>query len=113
MRIARCQIPVSPDPAVNLARVKSALTEAAAGHADLAVFPEATMARFGSDLVAAAEPLDGPFGTGVSAACAATGVAAIVGVFEPADGGERGYNTAGGVHPPRPPVFPFPKLPPY
>jgi predicted amidohydrolase len=98
MRIALCQIPVSPDPAVNLARVKSALTEAAAGRADLAVFPEATMARFGSDLVAAAEPLDGPFCTGLSAACAATGVAAIVGVFEPADGGEglgeRVYNTA-------------------
>src|SRR5260221_11705227 len=103
MRIALCQIPVSPDPAVNLARVKSALTEAAAGHADLAVFPEATMARFGSDLVAAAEPLDGPFGTGVSAACAATGVAAIVGVFEPADGGGKGDHNAGGVWRPTPP----------
>ncbi len=93
MRVALCQIPVSPDPAVNLARVKSALAEAAAGHADLAVFPEATLARFGSDLVAAAEPLDGPFCTEVAAACAATGVAAVVGVFEPGDG-ERVYNTA-------------------
>ena len=40
MRIALCQIPVSPDPAINLARVKSALAEAGAGRADLAVFPE-------------------------------------------------------------------------
>jgi predicted amidohydrolase len=104
MRIALCQIPVSPDPEVNLARVKSALAAAAAGHADLAVFPEATMVRFGSDLVAAAEPLDGPFCAEVAAACAAAGVAAIVGIFEPADeegldGGDTGlglrvYNTA-------------------
>jgi predicted amidohydrolase len=96
MRLALCQIPVSPDPAVNLARVKSALAEAAAGRADLAVFPEATMARFGSDLAAAAEPLDGPFCTGVAAACAAAGVAAIVGVFEPAPDGAGGrvHNTA-------------------
>jgi len=95
MRLALCQIPVSPDPAVNLARVKSALAEAATHRADLAVFPEATMARFGSDLAAAAEPLDGPFCTGVSAACATAGVAAVVGVFEPS-GLEPGrvYNTA-------------------
>jgi deaminated glutathione amidase len=93
MRVALCQIPVSPDPAINLARVKSALAEAGGGRADLAVFPEATMTRFGSDLAAAAEPLDGPFCTGVAAACAAAGVAAILGVFEPAPG-ERVYNTA-------------------
>jgi len=94
MRVALCQIPVSPDSAVNLARVKSALAEAAAGRADLAVFPEGTMVRFGPDLAAAAEPLDGPFCTEVAAACAATGVAAVVGVFEPADGGGKVYNTA-------------------
>jgi deaminated glutathione amidase len=93
MRIALCQIPVSPDPAVNLLRVKDALTQAAAGHADLAVFPEATMTRFGSDLVAAAQELDGPFCKEVALACGASGVAAVVGVFEPADGG-RVYNTA-------------------
>src|SRR5260370_3861513 len=90
MRVALCQIPVSPDPSVNLSRVKGALTEAAAGNADLAVFPEATMVRFGSDLAAAAEPLDGPFCSGLASACAATGVAAVVGVFEPADGGPSG-----------------------
>jgi deaminated glutathione amidase len=94
MRVALCQVPVSPDPAVNLARVKSALAEAAAGHADLAVFPEGTMVRFGPDLAEAAEPLDGPFCTEVAAACAATGVAAVVGVFEPADGAGKVFNTA-------------------
>jgi deaminated glutathione amidase len=93
VRIALCQIPVSPDPDVNLSRARGALLEAAAGGAELAVFPEATMARFGSDLRAAAEPLDGPFCTGLAAACAAACVAAVAGVFEPAADG-RVYNTA-------------------
>ena len=93
MRIALCQIPVSPDPVVNLSRARAALREAGAGGAELAVFPEATLARFGSDLRAAAEPLDGPFCTGLSAACAAAGVAAVAGVFEPSADG-RVYNTA-------------------
>jgi predicted amidohydrolase len=90
MRIALCQIPVSPDRYINLSRVKGALAEAAAGGADLAVFPEATMVRFGSDLAAAAEPLDGPFCSELASACAAAGVAAVVGVFEPAEGYSAG-----------------------
>jgi predicted amidohydrolase len=93
MRIALCQIPVSSDPVVNLSRVRGALREAAAGRAELAVFPEATMVRFGSDLRACAEPVDGPFCAELAAACAAAGVAAVVGVFEPAPEG-RVYNTA-------------------
>jgi deaminated glutathione amidase len=93
MRIALCQIPVSPEPPVNLSRVRTALREAAADGADLAVFPEATMVRFGSDLRAAAEPVDGPFCSGLAAACGETGVSAVVGVFEPAPDG-RVYNTA-------------------
>jgi deaminated glutathione amidase len=93
MRIGLCQIPVSPDPAVNLSRVKDALAQAAGGGADLAVFPEGTMIRFGSDLRGAAEELDGPFCREVGLACAASGVAAVVGVFEPA-GGAHVYNTA-------------------
>jgi predicted amidohydrolase len=93
MRIALCQLPVSPDPQVNLSRVRDALDEAARGGAALAVFPEATMVRFGSDLRAAAEPLDGPFCSELAASCASAGVAAVVGVFEPAPDG-RVYNTA-------------------
>ena len=93
MRIALCQLPVSSDPAVNLRRVREALHEAAAGRADLAVFPEATLTRFGSDLRAAAEPLNGPFCSGMAAAAKETGVALVAGVFEPAPD-ERVYNTA-------------------
>jgi predicted amidohydrolase len=93
MRIALCQIPVSPETSVNLSRVRSALREAAAGGAALAVFPEATMVRFGGDLRAAAEPLDGPFCAEVARECASSGVAAVAGVFEPAPDG-RVFNTA-------------------
>ncbi len=73
--------------------MRLALDEAAAGRADLAVFPEATMTRFGTDLRAAAEPLDGPFCSGLAAAAKETGVALVAGVFEPAPDG-RVYNTA-------------------
>jgi len=93
MRIALCQIAGNSDPAVNLTRVRGALAEAALGRADLAVFPEATMVRFGSDLRAAAEPLDGPFCSGLAEAAKETGVALVAGVFEPAADG-RVYNTA-------------------
>jgi deaminated glutathione amidase len=93
MRVALCQLPVSPDPGVNLGRVREALSGAADRGADLAVFPEATQARFGSDLRGIAEPLDGPFGGALAEAARASGVALVAGVFEPAPDG-RVYNTA-------------------
>src|SRR6516164_5242227 len=93
MRVALCQIPVSSRPEVNAGRVRDALAQAADQGADLAVFPEATQVRFGSDLLAAAEPLDGPFCSGLAAAAKDAGVALVAGVFEPAPAG-RVYNTA-------------------
>ncbi|HEY1627191.1 MAG TPA: carbon-nitrogen hydrolase family protein [Streptosporangiaceae bacterium] len=94
MRIALCQIPVSSRPAVNLERVRLAMDNAREQGADLAVFPEATQVRFGSDLAAAAEPVaGGEFTAGLAAAAKDTGVALVAGVFEPAPGG-RVFNTA-------------------
>jgi deaminated glutathione amidase len=93
MRIALCQLPVSSDPGVNRRRVRDALSDAAGRGAELAVFPEAVMTRFGSDLRAAAEPLDGPFCSDLAEAAKETGVALVAGVFEPAPDG-RVYNTA-------------------
>jgi predicted amidohydrolase len=93
MRVALCQIRVSSRPYVNSKRVRTALAEAAHHGADLAVFPEATLVRFGSDLRAAAEPLDGSFCSELAAAARDTGVALVAGVFEPAPDG-RVYNTA-------------------
>ena len=93
MRLALCQIPVSSRPDINSERVRAALGQAADGGADLAVFPEATQIRFGSDLRAAAEPLDGPFCSGLAEAAKEAGIALVAGVFEPAPDG-RVYNTA-------------------
>ncbi len=93
MRVALCQMPVSSDPSVNLARVQQALAEAAVAGAHLAIFPEGTQARFGTDLRAAAEPTDGAFCRGLSEAARDHGVAVVAGVFEPGPG-QLVYNTA-------------------
>ena len=93
MRVALCQIPVSSQPAVNLERVRSALDQAAAQDASLAVFPEATQIRFGCDPRPVAAPPDGPFGAALAAAARAAGVAVVAGIFEPAPG-NRVFNTA-------------------
>ncbi|MEU4228008.1 carbon-nitrogen hydrolase family protein [Nonomuraea sp. NPDC026600] len=89
-RIALCQIPVSPDPSANLKRVREALAKA--DGADLAIFPEATLTRYGSRITELAEPLDGPFVSGIAEAAREHGVAVIAGVFEP--GRDRVHNTA-------------------
>ena len=93
MRVALCQMPVSSDLSVNLGRVQKALADAALAGAQLAVFPEGTQVRFGTDLRAAAEPTDGPFCRGLSEAAREHGVAVVAGVFEPGPG-RRVYNTA-------------------
>ncbi len=93
MRVALCQIPVSSQPTVNLVRVRAALAEAAAQHADLAVFPEATQIRFGCDPRPVAAPPAGLFGSSLAAAAADAGVALVAGIFTPAPDG-RVYNTA-------------------
>jgi predicted amidohydrolase len=93
MRVALCQIAGSSQPGVSLERVRAALRAAASDGATLAVFPEATMVRFGSDLAGAAEPLDGPYCGALGSAAKTTGVGLIAGVFEPAGDG-RVFNTA-------------------
>ncbi len=81
MRVALCQLPVSSEPSINLKRIESALAGAKELGSDLAVFPESSMVRFSADLRDAAEPLDGPFCTGLSQAARSTGVALAAGIF--------------------------------
>jgi predicted amidohydrolase len=88
--IALCQIPESPDPATNLERAQEALARAEG--ADLAIFPEAALTRYGRRITDLAEPLDGPFVTGLAEAARKHGLAVIAGVFEPGD--DRVHNTA-------------------
>jgi len=96
-RIALCQIPVAEDPSANLSRALDALAEAAAGGAELAIFPEATLTRYGKRVTDLAQPLDGPFVTGLAAAAREHGLSVIAGVFEPVEG--RVYNTAVAIGP--------------
>jgi deaminated glutathione amidase len=93
MKVALCQVPVSSDPAANLDRVAAALAAAAEAGAELAVFPEGTQARFGTDLHAVAQSIDGAFCRGLAEAARRHEVALVAGVFEPGPGG-RVYNTA-------------------
>jgi predicted amidohydrolase len=95
MLVALGQIPISSTPHVNLDRVQAAVSDAAARGARLAVFPEGTQARFSADLRAVAEPLDGPFCSGLAHIARAAGVAIAAGVFETAPDG-RVYNTTVG-----------------
>jgi predicted amidohydrolase len=87
MRIALCQIVSGPDPEANLELVADGVRRAAEAGADLAVFPEATMACFGIKLGPLAEPLDGPWATEVRRLAEEAGIAVVAGMFTPtADG---------------------------
>ena len=98
MRIAMAQINSSDDPSANLVVVADAAAQAAGDGADLVVFPEATMCRFGVPLGSIAEPLDGPWATRVSQIAVDRQIVIIAGMFTPADDG-RVFNTLLIAHP--------------
>jgi deaminated glutathione amidase len=101
VRIALCQVTSTPDPKANLDLVAECTQRAAERGAELAVFPEATMACFGVPLGPVAEPLDGPWATAVAGIAERTGVLVAAGMFTPAEDG-RVRNTllvtGGGQH---------------
>ncbi|GAA3732005.1 nitrilase-related carbon-nitrogen hydrolase [Streptomyces tremellae] len=95
MRIATGQFAASPDWEPNLDRCRSLAARAAAGGADLLVLPEGVLARFTEDrhrIREVAQPLDGPFVTGLAEATRGTDTAVVVGIHEPSDDG-RVFNT--------------------
>ncbi|MFZ2511959.1 MAG: carbon-nitrogen hydrolase family protein [Gordonia sp. (in: high G+C Gram-positive bacteria)] len=92
MRIALAQCNSGTDPDANLALLTELTGEAARQGAELVVFGEAMMCRFGVPLGPVAEPLDGPWARGVDAVAQQTGVAVIAGMFTPSDDG-RVHNT--------------------
>ncbi|MEV0029574.1 carbon-nitrogen hydrolase family protein [Nocardia sp. NPDC050793] len=91
VRVALCQITATADPAHNLSQVRAAVRDAAARGARIVVFPEATMARFGTVLAAVAEPLDGPWARALAGIADDHAVLIAVGMFTPA--GDRVRNT--------------------
>lgn len=87
MRIALAQILSGTDPAANLQLVREYSRRAADAGAQLVVFPEATMCRFGVPLGPVAEPVDGPWADGVRGIAADSKLTVVAGMFTPADDG--------------------------
>ena len=98
LRVGLAQILSGADPLSNLDLVAEQTAAAAADGAQLVVFPEATMRRFGLPLAEIAEPPDGPWGTGLAAIAAEHQVVVAAGMFTPAGDG-RVHNTLRAVGP--------------
>ncbi|MET7466551.1 nitrilase-related carbon-nitrogen hydrolase [Nonomuraea sp. NPDC005501] len=95
LRVAVGQFASGEDWEANLKACAGLLDEAVAGNADLLVLPEGAMALFVDDPVRirqAAQPLDGPFVTGLAQRTRGTATTVIVGMHQPADDG-RVINT--------------------
>ncbi|WP_022907103.1 nitrilase-related carbon-nitrogen hydrolase, partial [Curtobacterium sp. B18] len=102
LTVAAAQFAPVDDPAANLETVRTAAVDAAARGADLLVTPEYT-SYFTADIddrfVAAAQPLDGPFVTGLQTIAREVGIALVVGIAERADTPGRFRNTVVAVLP--------------
>ena len=99
MRIALAQILSGTDPAANLQLVAEHSRQAADAGANLVVFPEATMCRFGVPLGPVAEPVDGPWADGVRRIAADSNLTVVAGMFTPSgDGRVKNTLIAAGPH---------------
>lgn len=87
MRIALAQILSNGNPSENLEAIREYATSAKEQNAEIVVFPEASMCAFGHDLLAIAEPLDGPWATAIRKTANDLGLVIVAGMFTPgADG---------------------------
>lgn len=87
MRIALAQITSSTDPSANLSLVEDYSRRAADAGARMVLFPESTMCRFGAPLAPIAEPLDGPWASGVRAIAQRYGIVVVAGMYCPSGDG--------------------------
>jgi predicted amidohydrolase len=87
MRIALAQIVSSTEPSANLGLVEDYTNRAVDEGAQLVLFPEATMCRFGVPLAPVAEPLDGPWASGVRSIAERAGIVVVAGMFMPSSDG--------------------------
>jgi predicted amidohydrolase len=99
MLVAAAQLTAAPDPQENLAKAHLAVDQASARGARLIVFPELFLAwipnyKEPGAFRAVAQPLDGPFVTGLAEAARVSGLWIICGVIEKiADSADRVHNT--------------------
>ncbi|MGD1171999.1 carbon-nitrogen hydrolase family protein [Mycobacterium seoulense] len=111
MRIALAQILSGTDPAANLDLVREYAGRAADSGAQLVVFPEATMCRFGVPLAPIAEPVDGPWATSVRRTATDSGITVVAGMFTPAgDGRVKNTLIAAGPRSPNEPDAHYDKI---
>lgn len=100
--VAVAQFAPGPDVGANLATIRDLATRAVARGASLVVFPEYS-SYFTPELtaatVAAAEDLDGTFGSGLASIAKVLGVHLVAGMVEQTMGQERVYNTLIAVSP--------------
>jgi deaminated glutathione amidase len=96
--VAVAQILSGPDPEENLEIVGRYAAEAADSGAQLVVFPEATMRRFGLPLADIAEPVDGPWSQQLRKIAEHHRLVVVAGMFTPGDAG-RVRNTLRAVGP--------------
>jgi predicted amidohydrolase len=87
MRVALAQLVAGDDPAANLDQVQRLTSRAVDEGAELVLFPEATMRRFGRSLTDIAEPLDGPWADRLRSIATDADVVVAAGMFTPADDG--------------------------
>ena len=95
LKVAAAQFVASPDWSDNLAQCADAVRDAAAQGVDLLVLPEGVLARFVEDrerIREVAQPLDGPFVTGLAAVTAGRALTVVVGIHEPS-GTDKPFNT--------------------
>jgi deaminated glutathione amidase len=98
LRVAVAQIVSGSDPEENLELVATQTTEAAENGAQLVVFPEATMRRFGLPLAEVAEPVDGPWAKQLRQIAEDHQLVVVAGMFSPSTDG-RVKNTLRAVGP--------------
>jgi deaminated glutathione amidase len=98
LRVAVAQIMSRADPEENLELVATHTAEAAAQGAQVVVFPEATMRRFGLPLSEIAEPVDGPWCQQLRKIAEHHQLVVVAGMFT-GDGAGRVRNTLRAVGP--------------
>jgi len=98
LRVALAQILSGPDPQENLELIATYAAEAAAQGAQLVIFPEATMRRFGLPLAEVAEPVDGAWAQQLGKIAELHQMVIVAGMFTPGEDG-RIQNTLRAVGP--------------
>jgi len=96
LRVAVAQFAPGPSRDENLAGIAQLVGEAAREGAELVVLPEYSAffgGKMGEHWVAAAEPVDGPFVTGLADIATSHGVAVVAGMLETASRDDRFRNT--------------------